>query len=149
MKISIAAFAMVTSLTIVGCVSPTAYGPASSGAAYGYSESERDDGIWIVRARTNGAGGLGHGRDMAVYRAAELMSGQGFSHMQIVYQNGVGTIGASAYQSGERMALYVKGTNSPAAPSSDDCVDPSPDQCFTLNVAETLDRLRPRFARDQ
>jgi hypothetical protein len=106
----------------------------------GYGDKLVEPGVWKVTGRSNGIAESGFGRNMAAYRAAEVVKAAGFSHMQIIAQKGrVSTInGGSA---GEFLTLTVRGVNDPAPPT--DCREKQPDQCFTLAVDEVMARLRP------
>jgi hypothetical protein len=93
--------------------------------------------VWQVTGRSNGIAESGFGRNMAAYRAAELLKAAGFSHMQIIDQKGranfIGIGGGPATSSaGEFLTLTVRGANDPAPPS--ECRAKRPDQCFTLAV---------------
>jgi hypothetical protein len=106
----------------------------------GYSDKLVEPGVWKVTGRSNGIAESGFGRNMAAYRAAEIVKAAGFTHMQIIEQKGrVSTINGSS--AGEFLTLTVRGANDPAPPA--DCREKRPDQCFTLNVAEVMSRLRP------
>ncbi|HEX8380949.1 MAG TPA: hypothetical protein VF619_10425 [Allosphingosinicella sp.] len=106
----------------------------------GYSEKIVEPGVWKVTGRSNGIAEPGFGRNMAAYRAAELVKAAGFSHMQIIQQKGrASTINGSS--AGEFLTLTVRGVNDPAPPT--DCREKQPDQCFTLGVEQTMARLRP------
>jgi hypothetical protein len=106
----------------------------------GYSDKLVEPGVWKVTGRSNGIAESGFGRNMAAYRAAEIVKAAGFTHMQIIAQKGrTSTInGGSA---GEYLTLTVRGVNDPAPPT--DCREKQQDQCFTLAVDETMARLRP------
>jgi len=118
----------------------------------GYSEKEIEPGIWKVTGRSNGIAESGFGRNMAAYRAAELMKAAGFTHMQIIGQKGrissfsVGG-GPPTHSAGEFLELTVRGTNDPAPPS--ECRAKRPDQCFTLAIDPLLARLRPAMHIDE
>ncbi len=118
----------------------------------GYSEKEIEPGVWRVTGRSNGVAESGFGRNMAAYRAAELLKGKGFSHMQVIDQKGkeryFGVGGAPATsRAGEFLTLTVRGANGPAPPS--DCRAKRPDQCFTLDIDVVMARLRPLLRIDQ
>jgi hypothetical protein len=106
----------------------------------GYSDKIVEPGIWKVTGRSNGVSRPGFGRDMAAYRAAELVKAAGFSHMQVIAQKGrAQTINGSS--AGEFLTLTVRGVNDPAPPA--DCREKRPDQCFTLPVDDVMARLGP------
>lgn len=106
----------------------------------GYSDKMVEPGVWKVTGRSNGIAESGFGRNMAAYRAAEVVKAAGFTHMQVIAQKGrASTInGGSA---GEFLTLTVRGVNAPAPPT--DCREKKPDQCFTLAVDDVMARLRP------
>ena len=54
----------------------------------GFSEKEVEPGVWRVIGRSNGVVRRGFGRDMAVYRAAEIMKQKGFSTFHVIDQKG-------------------------------------------------------------
>lgn len=118
----------------------------------GYSEKQIEPGLWRVTGRSNGIAESGFGRDMAAYRAAELMKAAGFTHMQIVNQKGrissfgVGG-GPATHSAGEFLELTVRGANNPAPPT--ECRAKTPDQCFTLAIEPLMARLRPRLHIDE
>ena len=111
----------------------------------GYSEKQVEPGLWRVTGRSNGIAEPGFGRNMAAYRAAELIKAAGFTHMQVIEQKGrASTIrvgGGSGSNAGEYLTLTVPGANDPAPPP--DCREKQPDQCFTLAVDNVMARLRP------
>jgi hypothetical protein len=139
--------AMVAAAMLGGCAgrpgTATKYRP--SYIFGGYSDKLIEPGVWKVTGRSNGIAESGFGRNMAAYRAAEVVKAAGFTHMQIIAQKGkVSTIsvgGGSGSSAGEFLTLTVRGANDPAPPS--DCRERKPDQCFTLSVDETMARLRP------
>jgi hypothetical protein len=106
----------------------------------GYSDKQVEPGVWRITGRSNGIAESGFGRNMATYRAAEVVKAAGFSHMQIIEQKGrVSTINGSS--AGEFLTLTVRGVNDPAPPT--DCREKQPSQCFTLGVDDVMARLRP------
>ena len=106
----------------------------------GYSDKQIEPGMWKVTGRSNGIAESGFGRNMAAYRAAEIVRAAGFTHMQIIEQKGkISTINGGP--AGEFLTLTVRGANDPAPPT--DCREKRPDQCFTLEVDEVMARLRP------
>jgi hypothetical protein len=121
----------------------TKYRPAN--LLGGYSDKLVEPGVWKVTGRSNGVAGPGFGRDMAAYRAAEVVKAAGFSHMQVIAQKGkTQTINGSS--AGEFLTLTVRGVNDPAPPT--DCREKRPDQCFTLAVDDVMARLRPALRID-
>jgi hypothetical protein len=111
----------------------------------GYSDKIVEPGMWKVTGRSNGVSRSGFGRDMAAYRAAEIVKAAGFSHMQVIAQKGKSSTvnGSSA---GEFLTLTVRGVNDPSPPS--DCREKQPGQCFTLAVDDVMARLRPMLGID-
>lgn len=59
-----------------------AYGPMT--ARGGYQEEEIEPGVWRVFARSGGEAGPGYAREIAEYRAAEMLKARGFSWVQIL-----------------------------------------------------------------
>lgn len=134
--------ALASAALLAGCAGRpgTATKYRSSYIFGGYSDKQIEPGLWKVTGRSNGIAESGFGRNMAAYRAAEIVKAAGFSHMQIIEQKGkVSTINGSS--AGEYMTLTVRGANDPAPPT--DCREKQPDQCFTWAVDEVLARLRP------
>jgi hypothetical protein len=134
--------AVVAASLLAGCAgrpgTATKYRP--SYIFGGYSDKLIEPGLWKVTGRSNGIAESGFGRNMAAYRAAEIVKAAGFTHMQIIEQKGkVTTINSSS--AGEFLTLTVRGANDPAPPT--DCREKRPDQCFTLAVDEVMARLRP------
>jgi hypothetical protein len=112
----------------------------------GYSEKQIEPGIWLVKARSNGIAAAGFGRNMAAYRAAELLKAQGFTYMQILKQQGKAQFfsvggGVPTNSAGEFLNLTVRGAHGPAAPA--DCRDKLPSSCMTLAIDPLMARLRP------
>jgi hypothetical protein len=113
----------------------------------GYSEKEVEPGLWRVTGRSNGIAQQGFGRDMAVYRAAELMKARGYSHFQIVNQKGKSTMigyGRPTTHAGEFLTVTVRGVNDPAEPLA--CRAKQPFACGTLFTDEIMAQLSPRLA---
>ena len=141
------ALALAAAVLLSGCAgrpgTATKYRP--SYIFGGYSDKQIEPGVWKVTGRSNGIAETGFGRNMAAYRAAELVRAAGFTHMQVLEQKGKASTmrvgGGSPSNAGEYLTLTVRGANDPAPPA--DCRDKRPDQCFTLNVAEVMARLRP------
>ena len=123
----------------------TTYRP--QGLLGGYSEKEIEPGIWKVTGNSNGIAEMGFGRNMAAYRAAELMASKGFTHVQILDQKGsarsVGYGGGSMSHAGETMVLTVRGANSPASPT--DCRAKNPSACITVEAASVMASLGPQL----
>ena len=113
----------------------------------GYKEQHVEPQVWRVEGRSNGVAGSGVGRNIAVYRAAEIMKAAGFSYFRIVDQKGqamtilVNNVpGGSA---GESMVLWIRGTNDPAALT--ECRAKNPASCATLNVETVLTSIKPQL----
>lgn len=113
----------------------------------GYDDEEIEPGVWKVTGAGNGPAGPGFGRNVAVYRAAELVRSRGFSHVQILKQKGksqsVGVRGGSMSYAGERMVMTVRGTNDPAAPLA--CRDKNPQACMTVGVDRIIATIGPQL----
>jgi hypothetical protein len=139
-------------LLVSGCAgggrpfTATTYGPMHLFG--GYTDKEIEPGLWKVTGAGNGPAGEGFGRNVAVYRAAEIVKAHGFTHLQILDQKGkvhmMGRRGSSMSFAGETMALTVRGTNDPAAPLA--CRAKSPDACMTLAVETVMATIGPRLS---
>jgi hypothetical protein len=130
-------------LALAGCaggrpVTATRYRPA--GLLGGYGERVVEPGVWRVTGSSNGIAETGFGRNMAMYRAAELVRAAGFSHVQILDQRGRESR-MNSRTIGESLDLWVRGANGPAPPA--DCRARNPQACFTVPVDEIMARLRP------
>jgi len=108
----------------------------------GYSEKEIEPGVWRVSASANAPAGRGFGVNMALYRAAELMKEQGYSHVQFLDGRGTETTmrNGGAYLN-QRYRVVVRGAHGPAAPT--DCRAEDPANCTTMPVAQVMARLAP------
>lgn len=151
MRMMIAATA--AALALAGCASEggrsglaSTYGPMHLFG--GYTEKQLGPDLWQVTGVGNGPAGEGFGRNVAAYRAAELVKAHGFAWFQVVDQHGkarrVGIRGGSMSFAGERMTLTVRGTNDPAAPLA--CRARTPRACMTLNADAVMASLGPRLA---
>lgn len=111
----------------------------------GYSEKQIEPGVWKVTGRSNGIAEVGFGRNMAVYRAAEILAAQGFTYVQVLDSKGkmsmIGLSRNSMSPAGENMTLVVRGANAPGQPT--DCRAKELTACGTLPIAATMTRLRP------
>lgn len=145
---------LLAAATLGGCAgrpgTATRYRPAYIFG--GYSEKEIEPGIWRVTGRSNGIAERGFGRDMAVYRAAELMKAKGFHYLQILDQRGkqksIGIgYGPPTDSAGEYMTLTVRGANEATSPA--DCRAKQPDLCSTLPIDPLMARLRPGLYIDE
>ena len=140
--------AAAAALALAGCAerpsTATTCGPM--GLLGGYSEKEVEPGVWRVTGAGNGIAEMGFGRNVAVYRAAELMKARGFSHFQVINQKGemrmVG-VGSPSGFAGETLNLTVRGTNDPAAPL--ECRAKQPTACMTLSVDTILASVGPKL----
>jgi len=122
----------------------TRYGPM--GLFGGYSDRQVEPGVWRVSARSNGPAGEGFGRNMAIYRAAEILSAQGFSFVQVIDAKGDATMlgrRTDAFQRplNEHVVLTVRGAYSAQPPA--DCRAKVQTACITLPAADVMTRLRP------
>lgn len=147
MRMMIAALAVVS---LAGCGGGRAFTASTYGKMHlfgGYTDKEIEPGVWKVTGAGNGPAGPGFGRNVAIYRAAEIVKAKGFSHIQILRQKGkahsVGMSGGSMSYAGENMELVVRGTNDPAAPLA--CRDKSPEACITLGADEVMARIGPQL----
>ena len=115
----------------------------------GYSDKEIEPGVWRVSARSNGPAGPGFGRNMAVYRAAEILSAQGFSYVQVIDGKGDATMlgqrrDTFQRQLNEHVVLTVRGAYSPQPPA--DCRAKDASVCRTFSAARVMSELRPLLA---
>lgn len=122
----------------------TKYGPMSLFG--GYSDKQVEPGVWRVSARSNGPAGEGFARSMVAYRAAEILSAQGFSYVQVLDQKGDMTVlgrRGDAFQRplNEHVVVTVRGAYSPAPPA--DCRAKEPRSCITYSAAGVMTQLRP------
>ena len=144
--------AAAAALLLAGCsgtsrpFTATTYGPMHLFG--GYSDQEVEPGLWKVTGVGNGPAGEGFGRNVAAYRAAEIVKAHGFTHLQILDQKGkvhmVGLRGSSMSYAGETMVLTVRGTNDPAAPLA--CRAKKPEACMTLAADAVMARIGPSLA---
>ena len=113
----------------------------------GSSDEEIEPGVWKVTGAGNGPAGPGFGRNVALYRAAEIVKAHGFSHIQVLKQKGrqrsVGVRGGSMSYAGENMDLIVRGTNDPAAPI--DCREKRAEECLTLPADGVMATIGPQL----
>ena len=124
----------------------TRYGPMSLFG--GYSDKMIEPGVWRVSARSNGPAGAGFGESMAAYRAAEILSAQGFPYIQVLDAKGDATVlgrRGDAFQRrlNEHVVLIVRGAYSSAAPA--DCRAKPPASCVTVSTADLMARMRPQL----
>ena len=110
----------------------------------GYSEKEIEPGVWRVTGTANGPAGQGFGRDMAIYRAAELLSARGFAYVQVIDQHGKETMRTGSGQHvREFLKVTVRGAQGPEAPG--DCRSKVVRACFTFPAAVMMARLAPNL----
>jgi hypothetical protein len=112
----------------------------------GYSDKQIEPGVWRVSARSNGPAGPGFGRNMAAYRAAEILSAQGFTYVQILDAKGDMTVlgqRGDTFQRAlnEHVVLTVRGATSSAPPA--DCRAKKLQACVTYSAAGIMSQLRP------
>lgn len=142
--------ALTAFLIYVMAITPSP-APARSGLATKYKPDGMKGGyrdkliapnMWEVSAAANGFSERDLARNMAIYRAAEVVKNAGFTHMQIVNQKGKSrefvNIGGFA---GANLKLTVVGTNSPSPP--DECKAKNPAACYTLPVDEVISGVGP------
>ena len=123
-----------------------AYGPMS--ARGGYQEEEIEPGVWRILARSAGEAGAGYARTMAEYRAAELLTERGFSHVQILKEYGRWELGEESGGGRRRvlsdqMEVTVRGAHDGSPPT--DCREPSPGRCWTFTTDAMMTGARPRL----
>ena len=111
-----------------------AYGPMT--ARGGYQEEEIEPGVWRVFARSGGEAGPGYARDMAEYRAAEMLQARGFSWVQILKEFPRSELsedlgGGRRRVIGEDMELTVRGAYDPSKPT--DCRQTGGLRCWTFS----------------
>lgn len=143
------AFALAAGLLAAGCaggrpVTATTYGPM--GLLGGYSDKVVEPGTWRVTGNSNGIAHQGFGRNMAVYRAAEIVKAAGFSHFQVLDQKGSSRMigyGRPTSFAGETLTLTVRGVNDPAEPLA--CRAKQPAACMTLGADEIIAQLGPQL----
>ena len=115
----------------------------------GFSEKEVEPGVWRVIGRSNGVVRRGFGRDMAVYRAAEIMRQKGFASFHIVDQKGEAKTlvvnGSPRGSAGEYFKVWVVGDDGTGKPA---CRAETPNRCMTLDVPQIMAMLGPRLDID-
>lgn len=122
----------------------TKYGPMSLFG--GYSDKQVEPGVWRVSARSNGPAGEGFAANMVAYRAAEILSAQGFSYVQVLDAKGDMTVLGRRTDTfrrplNEHVVIVVRGASSPAPPT--DCRAKTPDACVTFSAGGVMSQLRP------
>ena len=141
-------------IVLAGCVALASGADARPGTATkyrpsyifgGYSEKQVEPGVWKVTGRSNGIAEIGFGRNMAAYRAAEILAAQGFTYVQVLDQKGhIQSVGLSRNDmrpAGENLTLVVRGANAPGTPA--DCRAKKPEACGSYPIAQNMARLRP------
>lgn len=135
-----AALAGACAMSLGACA--TSYGQA--GLLGGYSERQIEPGLWRVQGQSNGFSRPDAGFNMALYRAAELAEGAGFSHFQVVDANVRVTVltqyGQPMGSGGERARLRIRGVNSADAPIECEMKEAL---CRTFAVSEVIAQLGP------
>jgi hypothetical protein len=150
MKIGISGgLVLAAALMLGGCagraITATTYGPMALFG--GYKDREIEPGVWRIVGTSNGPAGYNFGRNVALYRAAELLKGQGFSHFQVLDQKGKTTMvgyGAPTNFAGETLTLVVRGVNDPAAPLA--CRAKLAERCATLAADTVIANVGPKLA---
>jgi hypothetical protein len=149
---------MKTGLLIVLAAALAASGSASSARSGlathyghmtlfgGYSDKQVEAGVWRVSARSNGPAGRHFAGNMAAYRAAEILSAQGFTYIQVLDAKGDMTVlgqRGDTFQRAlnEHAVLTVRGAYSPAPPA--DCRAKQQQACATYSAAQIMTQLRP------
>jgi hypothetical protein len=127
------------------------YGPMS--ARGGYEEEEIEPGVWRILARSGGEAGSDYARNMAEYRAGELLKARGFSHVQMLWHSGRWELGerrrdGSARVLSDQMQMIVRGAYHRSPPT--DCRHPEPDRCWVFSAETIMTAALPklRFPRD-
>jgi hypothetical protein len=112
----------------------------------GYSERSSGPGRWLIVARTNAYTRRGFAHDMAIHRAAELLAGEGFGHMQVVdYRFARGncslTGSCAMHAAGEYVAITVRGARDASPPI--ECRARDRRQCVTIETSRVLAEPSP------
>jgi hypothetical protein len=112
----------------------------------GYRDKSVSTGVWKVGGYSNGIAERGFGRNMAIYRAAEIVKSAGYSHFEIIDQKGIEQfigigLGQSKNYAGEDIDIVVRGKNENTPPS--ECLSKNANACFTLNADEVMSRIAP------
>lgn len=120
-----------------------AYGPMT--ARGGYQEQEIEPGVWRVIARSGGQAGPGYARNMADYRAAEMLKARGFTWVQILKELPQWDVsedlgGGRRRVIREEMELTVRGAYDPSPPT--DCRQTGVNRCFTFTPDMMMNRAR-------
>lgn len=92
--------------TLTGCVTPTAYAPASARGGVGYSESRIESDRWRISFTGGGGAPPAQVEDYALLRAADLALTDGFDWFVVDDR----TIGQSGYQ-GATLGVGIGGAS--------------------------------------
>ena len=122
------------------------YGPMS--ARGGYQEVQVGPGVWRILARSIGKDGAGYARNMAEYRAGELLKARGFSHVQVLGQNGRWELGKQFGRGRRRvhtneMEVIVCGAHDRSPPP--ECHETNAHSCYTQSVESMMAGARPKL----
>jgi hypothetical protein len=107
-------------------------------------EKEIAPGIWRVTTRSDS---FGYAKNIAFYRAAQLLADRGFEYVQLIDQKGQVGWQTNRFEPGkmrglgEFMQLTVRGAHNSVRPT--DCRAKQEDHCFALPTASILARLAP------
>ena len=120
-----------------------AYGPMS--ALGGYQDEEIEPGVWRVFARSGGEAGPDYARNMAEYRAAEMLKARGFSWVQILQELPHWELseelgGGRRRVISQDMELTVRGAHDPSKPT--DGRQTGINRCFTFTPDMIMQQAR-------
>lgn len=137
---------LCAALLLSGCAgrpgTATVYKPANIFG--GYKDEMVGPAMWKIEARSNGIAERGFASNMAAYRAAELAKQAGFSHFEIIDQEGKTTMvgyGAPTNFAGENLMLLIRGKSDALPPS--ECRAKDQTACFTAAVDEIIRQVEP------
>lgn len=122
------------------------YGPMSSRG--GYQEVQLEAGVWRILARSIGKDDAGYARNMAEYRAGELLKAHGFSHVQMLVQNGRMELGKQFGRGRRRvhsdeMEVVVRGAHDRSPPP--ECHGANRHSCYTQSAESMMEGARPKL----
>lgn len=114
----------------------------------GYQEVEVEPGVWRILARSIGKDDAGYARNMAEYRAGELLKAQGFSHVQMLVQNGRWELGKQFGRGRRRvhsseMEVIVRGAHDRSPPP--ECHEANTHSCYTQSAESMMAGARPKI----